>query len=471
MNKKLAQALRSVRERYIADAAGAKKNHRRIWLGAAAAVLAIAVCFHLVSGSLPVSVKAVSTPGESRFGAFPSRGDYADTESWDADTAKWQAPRDAKYASVDAARECLQPFFAESCREFLSDWGGENRVWSPVNAYIALAMLAEVTGGETRQQILDLLGADSLELLREQVSAVWETVCQDRDDTVCRLANSLWLDRDLSYRQEAMDSLAYYHYASVCQGDLGTEPVNKALRNWVDNNTGGLLTDYTGGLSLSPDTVLALFSTVYLQALWVHPFSAEDNTQAPFHTPGGDILCTYMNKQESPMQYFQGSRFGAVSLSLRNGRMWLILPEEGCTPEELLSEGQYLALTTQPYTYSDAESVLVNLSMPKFDVSSSADLKDGLRNLGIAQVFDPETADFTPSLDIAGTFCVSAVRQAARVTVDEEGVRAAGFVGTLVDGAGLLPEKTIDFVLDRPFLFVITASNNLPLFVGVVNQP
>lgn len=471
MNEKLAQAMNAIRDRYIADAAGAKKNHRRIWLGAAAAVLALVICFRLVSGPLAVSVKAVSTPGASRFGAFPSRGDYTDTESWDADAEKWRAQWDTKYASVDAARESLQPFFTESCREFLSGGSGENRVWSPVNGYIALAMLAEITGGETRQQILTLLGADSLELLREQVSAVWETVCQDSDDTVCRLANSLWLDRDMSYHQEVMDSLAYYHYASVYQGDLGTEQTNQALREWVDDNTGRLLTDYTGGISLSPATVLALFSTVYLQALWTNPFSPEDNTEAPFYAPSGEILCTYMNKRESPMPYYQGSRFGAVSLSLRSGRMWLILPEEGCTPEALLSEGQYLELTAQPYTYAGMESVKVNLSMPKFDVSSSSDLTGGLQNLGIAQVFDPEAADFSPSLGSAGPFSVSAVRQASRVTVDEEGVRAAGFIGTLVDGAGLPPEKTIDFVLDRPFLFVITASNNLPLFVGVVNQP
>ena len=32
-------------------------------------------------------------------------------------------------------------------------------------------------------------------------------------------------------------------------------------------------------------------------------------------------------------------------------------------------------------------------------------------------------------------------------------------------------EDEIDFVLDRPFLFVITGAQGLPLFVGVVNQP
>ena len=33
------------------------------------------------------------------------------------------------------------------------------------------------------------------------------------------------------------------------------------------------------------------------------------------------------------------------------------------------------------------------------------------------------------------------------------------------------PEDEVDFVADRPFLFVITDNDNLPLFAGVVNQP
>jgi serine protease inhibitor len=32
------------------------------------------------------------------------------------------------------------------------------------------------------------------------------------------------------------------------------------------------------------------------------------------------------------------------------------------------------------------------------------------------------------------------------------------------------PDDEIDFILDRPFFFVITRSN-LPLFAGVVNEP
>ena len=40
-----------------------------------------------------------------------------------------------------------------------------------MNVYMALAMLAEVTDGESRRQILDLLGSSSLEDTREQAKA------------------------------------------------------------------------------------------------------------------------------------------------------------------------------------------------------------------------------------------------------------------------------------------------------------
>lgn len=33
------------------------------------------------------------------------------------------------------------------------------------------------------------------------------------------------------------------------------------------------------------------------------------------------------------------------------------------------------------------------------------------------------------------------------------------------------PEEEVEFVLDRPFLFVITSNDGLPLFVGTVYRP
>ena len=38
-------------------------------------------------------------------------------------------------------------------------------------------------------------------------------------------------------------------------------------------------------------------------------------------------------------------------------------------------------------------------------------------------------------------------------------------------GSAAPPDEEVDFTLDRPFLFSITGLENLPLFVGTVQNP
>ncbi len=100
------------------------------------------------------------------------------------------------------------------------------------------------------------------------------------------------------------------------------------------------------------------------------------------------------------------------------------------------------------------------------------ELKDGLMALGVTDVFDAKASDFSPmTTDTDGLF-VSRTDHAARVSVDEKGVEAAAYTVISADATGLLlADDEIDFILDRPFLFVVTGSDGLPLFTGIVNQP
>ena len=55
--------------------------------------------------------------------------------------------------------------------------------------------------------------------------------------------------------------------------------------------------------------------------------------------------------------------------------------------------------------------------------------------------------------------------------VDEEGCIAAAYTVMAAAGAAMPPDETVDFVLDRPFVFVITSDSGLPLFAGMVKKP
>lgn len=408
---------------------------------------------------------------------YPDESDYVDQKTGEisdafwTDYEKWSAQRRENRNRTVANSDRLYDFFSASMKEFLSDTNGENRIYSPVNVYMALAMLAEITDGESRAQILALLGADDMESLRTQASSVWNAnYCKDGTVTSV-LANSLWLNEKITYKQETLDLLAEIYYASSYQGEMGSDAFNRELQNWLNEQTGGLLEEQAEGIKLSADTILALASTLYYQAKWGDEFWEEATAEDVFHAPEKDVNCDFMH-QSGGRSYYRGDRFSAVPQYLENsGNMWLILPDEGVMPEELLEDGSVMKLIRSGDEWEDREFLTVNLSMPKFDVASNLDLIDGLKKLGITDVFDREISDFTPITKEAQELYVSKAEHAARVKVDEEGCTAAAYTVLAVEAGAVEVLEEVDFVLDRPFLFVITGESGMPLFSGVVNQP
>ena len=470
MNEKVAKALGYVDEKYVTAAAKRKKKKAaKYWISAVAAVLALVLLFNLPSMPMVISAKAVSIASESRQMQRPDLDDYKDRDQWRADLAKWEAERDFRSSTTRETVDALAPFFTNGSVQFLSTQGSENLLWSPINAYIGLAMMTELTDGASRQQILDLFGARDIDALRQQVGAIWESAYNDNGHEISTLANSLWLENGLNYQQDAMDNIAYYYYASVYQGDLGSQKINNAIGAWINNNTGGFLKKSTSNVNLSPDTILALYSTIYFQAKWQDEFSASKNTQDTFHAPNGDKTVTFMNKKLAQMYYYYGDNFSAVALSLKNGsRMWFILPDEGYTTADVLSDGQYMQMVLQQ-DWENTKWMKVNLSVPKFDVNSSINLKNGLQEMGVTDVFNEVTSNFT---GITGDVPIylTAANQSVRVQIDEEGVKAAAYIEFPGATSPEPPEEIIDFILDRPFIFAIT-TDSIPLFMGTVNNP
>ena len=435
---------------------------------AAACVLVLAGCEQTAGGTDtgPFLLSAAEYPEAPRYPDEENGRDQAEYKVWLEDLqARLELGRGQSAALGD--------FLAVSARQLLTGAAGENRVYSPLNVYLALAMLAEVTGGESREQILDALGAESLEGLREQAGAVWNAAYRDDGVTTTVLASSLWLSEDLAYRQETLDALAEYYYASAFRGEMGSAEFDRALQSWLNEQTGGLLEEQAAGLELEAETVLALAATICFKAGWADEFSEGLTGEQVFHSPEGDVTCGFL-RQSGGGTYYWGEGFSAVGQSFRHGgTMWFLLPDEGVRAEELLAGGEALDFLRAPGEWENAKNLTVHLAVPKFDVRSDLDLVGGLRAMGITDVFDATASDFTPLMDGAEGIAVTQVQHAARVTIDEEGCAAAAYTGIEAPGAAPQPkeEEEIDFVLDRPFLFAVTDGGGLPLFLGVVNRP
>ena len=88
--------------------------------------------------------------------------------------------------------------------------------------------------------------------------------------------------------------------------------------------------------------------------------------------------------------------------------------------------------------------------------------------MGITDLLDPALADFSPLT--AEPVYLQEANHSIRVSVNEEGISAAAYTALSCYAAGAPQTYEIDIILNRPFFFVLTSRDNLPILSGVVNQ-
>lgn len=401
---------------------------------------------------------------------YPDSSKITDMNELGALIEEWQKAQEELHDQPEGYKDGFDTFFVNSAQTFLNNSSTENTVYSPLSLYMALGISAEITDGNSRQQILDVLDQSDIETLRSHSKSIWQANYMDDGMSKCILATSFWTNSNAEYNSDTVNRLSDNYYTSVFTGDPVTDDYNKLYQDWLNAQTDGLLGDQVSELKLDPDMLLTIASTVNYCGKWENTFMPEDTRQADFHAVGGDVQCDFMNA-ERVTGYAWGDHFSSISLPLENnGQMRLILPDENYTPYDLLSNEQVQKLMLSARDYQNSKAAIVTMSVPKFDVTSNIDLKDGLNELGIKDIFDAGSADFTPLADGAESIYISSAEQDTRVTIDEEGCKAVSM--TIIGGkGGGAPDEHEEFILDRPFIFEIVSSTGLPLFVGVVNDP
>ena len=391
---------------------------------------------------------------------------------------KWREDVSSYRTAYDSNAPDLSKFIKSSTKAFLGDTE-DNAIYSPVNVYMALAMLAETSGGESRTQILEAVGSDGIESLRSDANAIWNALYTDDGTAKTVLGNSLWLREEGEYKEKTVDILAKNYYASTFRGKMGSKEYDEVLRGWLNEQTDGMLTDQVKGIGMPEDTVLALASTILFNAKWADEFNPEKNTYEEFNGTDGKVKTEFMHESVNGSVDVGDSFTAYKKYFTENGHMTFILPKEGMTPQELIATDEfteyilcggrssYMSDLTDKPCWTKERHAIINFSMPKFDVSSQLDLTKDLGKLGITDITDEIKADMSPILENGGY--LDSIVHGARVTVDEKGCKAAAFTMMLF-GATAAPLDEINFVLDRPFVFVIGGYDGLPLFIGTVNN-
>lgn len=193
------------------------------------------------------------------------------------------------------------------------------------------------------------------------------------------------------------------------------------------SHTGGLIGGMLRPADLPTDTQLLLTTALYFRANWGYRFAKENTIREPFHrAPGDAIEVPMMNRRSdgSSHGYFRGDSFHALEFTCGSNRsfaMVVLLPREvdGLAGLEAALTPELLEAIWPRLAYPEE----VIIALPKFRIRAEMALKGPLSELGMPLAFEPG-ADFSGINGKPQDLRLSAVKHAAIVDVDEEGIEA-----------------------------------------------
>ena len=328
--------------------------------------------------------------------------------------------------------------------------------------YYALALAAKGAEGETRNELLELLGTGDTATLSTQSRYLYNRLYRDNNIIKSHINNSLWLNNAENFNEGFVNNAANNFYAHVFNEDFTKAETSEKMSQWVALNTGNTITP---AIQISPQQIMSIFNTIYFSTQWTDEFDKNKTEEDVFYLYDGDTVnVDYLNSRYDSYRYVVGDNYISSSLSLKDGAsMFFVLPDEGVSPRDLLTSAEDInAIINNDNAYAGE----VTWQIPKFDFNSNIKIAETMKQLGVTSAFD-ENADFSGITD--GIAYIDDILQETHIAIDEKGVTASAF--TQIDYAGAMrPDGRADMILNRPFIFGIEYGKTL-LFIGICDNP
>lgn len=349
---------------------------------------------------------------------------------------------------------------------------GNSFVFSPLSITYVLGMVNDGSTGTTEKELEETLGFHSggIKTVNEYCKNLIENLPKADKNVTLDIANAIFLNKRYSLKEQFRQDMKRYYDAQAEALDFGSPETLKHINGWCKERTNGMIPSIIENVDVN--MVSYLLNAIYFKADWAAKFDPKNTRNETFTTERGGKEMPMMH-QDVYISYLKNETFSAVRIPYGN-QMWsmtVMLPEEGKTTDDvinLLAQDDWKEFDNslyQPYE--------VNLSLPRFETSSSTDDMAGglislLKKMGIRKVFDKENMEI---VNIANTpLYIGMMRQKAAIKVNEKGSEAAAVTVAGMANSAVEEFPKADFHANRPFVYVISeASSGVILFVGKFN--
>ena len=346
----------------------------------------------------------------------------------------------------------------------------KNYMFSPLSIKMALMMAATGATGKTQTEILDAVNVVNLEHYNECIRLMIEKYTE-ADILKLNVSNSIWINSDKTEQRFSDNYAGKLAEIFKATSDIVTDKTaEKEINGWVNEKTNGKIPTII--TEDNTDFWAMLVNAVYFKGRWQNEFNkgatkkdvftSRDSSQKEIDFMNRTAWMDYTKKDgvtivELPYltredvfdengEYVDTKKLDGVNIS-----MYLMMSDASFSPEAVLNE-------------AELTSKYVALSVPKFNIEYSAELKNILKTIGIDKAFEME-AEFSNMFD-SGNMWIDSTIHKTYIKVDEEGTEAAAVTGMGMGGSSLPPEP-INVKYNKPFTFAIKDNiNGEILFVG-----
>ena len=406
----------------------------------------------------------------------PNNGSFTPSEDIVSPTSQYQflPAADSKISSDEqfliGANEFSVEFFKNAVKADLEN--GNNTLVSAESVLFALGMTANGAKGETLKQMLKVLCKDmDIETFNRNMNKLM-TSAQNNSEFKFSIANSVWVrdNSNMTLTEQFAKNCKELYNADMFKAPFDDSTAQQ-MNGWVNEKTNQMIPSIID--SLDDTTAAVLLNCIAFEAEWEHKYTTDDvRKNAEFTRPDGSkTTCEKMYSEEN--LYISDENSQGFIKKYKGGKyaFMAILPNEGVSLADYVK-----SMTAEKFAKLYAgrtDEYKVYAHLPKFTYDYSAALNDTLKQMGITDAFDPESADFSAMSETQQLF-ISEVLHKTHIQLDEDGTKAAAATSVKMDVMGISPmdEKTKIVELDRAFAYaIVDTETGLPVFMGTVCDP
>ncbi len=345
----------------------------------------------------------------------------------------------------------------------------DNIFLSPLSISMALSMTLNGANGETQEEMKNALRISgfSIEDINDYCKSLREGLLKVDPTTELFIANSIWYRQGFTVENSFLQVNRDYFNAEINERNFSSPATLKEINQWCADNTKNKITEILD--NISGDAVMYLINAIYFKGIWQSEFDKKQTSDDTFYNEDGIKRLVKMMKQSGEFNYYEDNFTRYLTLPYGNEAfsMRILLPTEGKNIEDVINN-----LNNESWNKSMIlGKSKINLQMPRFTAECKYDLeKKILPAMGMNLPFS-SLADFS-GISKNSNLLISKVTHKTYLSVDEKGTEAAAVTSVEVElTAYPNPQKPIDYIINKPFIFVIQEnSTGAILFIGTIKN-